>query len=41
MCVGNSFISAPLGTFLPVAEDSALTITDFERTEEEVCTLVY
>lgn len=33
--LGNSFISAPLGTFLPPELDSNLSITDFERTWEE------
>jgi zinc finger protein len=33
--LGNSFISAPLGTFLPPEMDSNLTIIDFERSYEE------
>ncbi len=33
--LGNSFISAPLGTFLPPEADSNLTIEDFERSHEE------
>ena len=33
---GNSFISAPLGTFLPLEEDAHLELVDFVRTDEEV-----
>ena len=35
--LGNSFISAPLGTFLPPEMDSNLELLDFERSWEEVC----
>jgi len=35
--LGNSFISAPLGTFLPPEADSNLNLEDFERSFEEVC----
>lgn len=34
--LGNSFISAQLGTFTPPESDPGLTITDFTRTWEEV-----
>lgn len=34
--LGNSFISAPLGTFLPPELDKNLTLSDFERSWEEV-----
>lgn len=34
--LGNSFVSAPLGTFLPPELDKNLTLTDFERSWEEV-----
>ncbi len=34
--LGNSFISAPLGTFLPPEADKNLTLRDFERSYEEV-----
>eukprot|EP01033_Poteriospumella_lacustris_P013141 gene13141-9409_t len=33
--LGNSFISSPLGTFLPPELDKNLTLTDFERSWEE------
>jgi ZPR1 zinc-finger domain len=33
--LGNSFISAPLGSFLPPESDPNITLTDFERTYEE------
>lgn len=34
--LGNSFISAPLGSFLPPESDEKLTILDFERNYDEV-----
>ncbi len=34
--LGNSFISAPLGTFLPPEADVNLQVVDFERSFEEV-----
>ena len=34
--LGNSFISAPLGSFLPPEMDHNLRMTDFERTFDEV-----
>ena len=34
--LGNSFVSAPLGSFLPPEADSALTFEDFDRSFEEV-----
>lgn len=34
--LGNSFISAPLGSSLPPEMDANLTMTDFERTFDEV-----
>lgn len=33
--LGNSFISAPLGSFIPVAEDEGLSVVDFERSDED------
>lgn len=33
--LGNSFISAPLGSFLPINEDENLTVSDFTRTFDE------
>ena len=33
--LGNSFISAPLGSFLPPESDKNLTLRDYERSEEE------
>lgn len=35
--LGNSFISAPLGSFLPPELDKNLQMVNFERTWEEVC----
>jgi len=35
--LGNSFISAPLGSSLPPEMDKNLKMTDFERTFDEVC----
>lgn len=35
--LGNSFISSPLGTFLPPELDNNLSMLDFERSWEEVC----
>ena len=34
--LGNSFISAPLGSFLPPEADKSLQVLDFERSFEEV-----
>jgi zinc finger protein len=34
--LGNSFISAPLGTFLPPESDKNLQLLDYERSFEEV-----
>ena len=34
--LGNSFISAPLGSFLPPELDHNLTMINFERSFEEV-----
>jgi len=34
--LGNSFISAPLGSFLPPEMDKNITINDFQRTWDEV-----
>ena len=34
--LGNSFISAPLGTFLPPEADKNLKLIDYERSHEEV-----
>ncbi len=34
--LGNSFISAPLGSFLPPEQDKNLIIKNFVRTFEEV-----
>lgn len=39
--LGNSFISSPLGTFLPPELDKNLTLTDFERSWEEVCSVFF
>ena len=33
--LGNSFVSAPLGSFLPPEADKNLTLRDYERTAEE------
>ena len=33
--LGNSFVSAPLGSFLPPEMDKKMTMEDFERTFEE------
>jgi len=33
--LGNSFVSAPLGSFLAIEDDEPLTVMDFERTEDE------
>jgi zinc finger protein len=35
--LGNSFISAPIGSFLPPEMDTNIEIIDFQRSFEEVC----
>lgn len=39
--LGNSFISAPLGSLLPPEMDKNLLMEDFERTFEEVCLALF
>lgn len=39
--LANSFISAPLGSFLPPELDAGLELSDFERTFEEVSSVIF